>query len=312
MTREAKIGMLTGLGVIVMIGVLLSNYLGDSKTGASGSASASGATGRMADMGVGETYRQQVMQPVGVPSSASAGPRTMQYPGGSEIATPIDGSDRAAPPAAFAIEGQQQVRSTPVVPVPAGAAMDSTSARLDGPPIISLAETTPVKVMGTAPRLAAPAPASYTVAPGDSLGKIAKKFYNSSKSSDIQRIVAANPTTLKDASTMLVVGKKLVIPGIAVAAPADVRSVQPATVYLPGDLGKSAPAADPNRKVQPPIPAIPAKTTFYVVQSGDTLEKISHKLAPTKVSDTMQKLISLNALKDPNNLQVGVKLKVPA
>ena len=32
MTREAKIGMLTGLGVIVLIGVLLSEYLGGDRT----------------------------------------------------------------------------------------------------------------------------------------------------------------------------------------------------------------------------------------------------------------------------------------
>ena len=43
MTREAKIGMLTGLGVIVLIGVLLSEYLGGGShtTGMT-------ATGRMA------------------------------------------------------------------------------------------------------------------------------------------------------------------------------------------------------------------------------------------------------------------------
>ena len=48
MTREAKIGMLTGLGVIVLIGVLLSNYLGErmgcgmSPTGRDGGVAAGG------------------------------------------------------------------------------------------------------------------------------------------------------------------------------------------------------------------------------------------------------------------------------
>ncbi|HEY4329703.1 MAG TPA: LysM domain-containing protein [Phycisphaerae bacterium] len=306
MTREAKIGMLTGLGVIVMIGVLLSSYLGDPKAGAVGTAY---TTGRMADLGVGDAYRQQVMQPVGVPPLAGPGPRTQQYPGGAEIASPIDGSDRAAPPAAFATESAPHPAA--VAAVPAGPAMDPTYARVDGPPVISLAEPlVPAKALGTSqpPAFAAPTQTTYTVSAGDSLGKIAKKFYNSSKTSDVQRIVAANPTLLKDSSTMLVIGKTLVIPGVAPAAAKD-RALQPPTVYLPGDAGKPAPAIDPNRKVQPPTTA---KTTLYVVQSGDTLEKISRRIAPTKVNDTVQKLISLNSLKDPKNLQVGAKLKVPA
>src|ERR1043165_1995914 len=57
MTREAKIGMLTGLGVIVLIGVLLSNYLGKNPSP------------RMASLPIGASYREQITQPVGVSSS---------------------------------------------------------------------------------------------------------------------------------------------------------------------------------------------------------------------------------------------------
>ena len=54
MTREAKIGLLTGLGVIVLIGVLLSEYLGGPTAGAPG------ASNRMAPLPVSAAYRERV------------------------------------------------------------------------------------------------------------------------------------------------------------------------------------------------------------------------------------------------------------
>jgi LysM repeat protein len=321
MTREAKIGMLTGLGVIVLIGVLLSSYLGD-KPGTPGAVASSGngPTGQMADLGIGESYRQQVMQPVGVPAMASQGVRTVTLPGGGEIASPVDGSDRSMPPAAFAVESSQvPVPVAAVKPVPAGPAVASVAAdRGDDPPTISLAQSATVQVKATeAPKPTSPTEVTYIVASGDSLGKIAKKFYNSSKTSDVQRIVAANPGSLKDASTMLVVGKKLTIPGVVPAAAVVTLEERPATVYAPGTLPKPGPVTENTRKVQPPTgvaatAAAAPKTSVYVVQSGDTLEKISKRIAPSKVNDTVQKLISLNSIKDPSNLKVGTKLKVPA
>ncbi|MFJ7990321.1 peptidoglycan-binding protein [Streptomyces sp. NPDC096351] len=50
----------------------------------------------------------------------------------------------------------------------------------------------------------------------------------------------------------------------------------------------------------------PSTTTTYTVRSGDTLSGIA-----TRYSTTVAKLIALNALKDPNALAVGQKLKVP-
>lgn len=303
MTREAKVGMLTGLGVIVLIGVLLSKYLNPQ----GGITQPAGPTNQMADLGIGQKYRDEVMQPMGVPPMIAPGVRT----GASDIVTPVDGSDRALPPAAFAVEHSQVPLSpTPVTPIPAGQAVAVADTRLD-PPTISVPEPM-VQVKATETKLSQPVPTSttYIVAQGDSLGKIAKKFYNSSKNSDVQRIVAANPGVLKDATTMLVVGKKLTIPGVILAAASEPKP-EPVQVLMPGDLSKGAMVVDPARKVQAPAP-VPAKTGTYVVQSGDTLEKISRRIAPSKVSETVQKLMSLNGIKDPSSLKVGAKLKVPA
>src|SRR3954469_19784621 len=99
MTKEAKIGMLTGLGVIVLIGVLLSQYLGD-KNMTGGVANV--PTGRMAPLPVGAAYREQVTSPIGVPAMAPAG-QVVQLAGGGEISTPMS-HDTMMPPVMVAAE----------------------------------------------------------------------------------------------------------------------------------------------------------------------------------------------------------------
>src|SRR6478672_10920006 len=101
MTKEAKIGMLTGLGVIVLIGVLLSEYLGDKNPGGGGTAVVNVPTGRMAPLPVGAAYREQVTSPIGVPAMAPAG-QVVQLAGGGEISTPV--SHDAMPPVMVAAE----------------------------------------------------------------------------------------------------------------------------------------------------------------------------------------------------------------
>ena len=68
MTKEAKVGMLTGLGVIVVIGVLLSEYLGTPPGGAPSSV----ATGKMAPLPIGAAKRTQLLEEVGVPAMVQA------------------------------------------------------------------------------------------------------------------------------------------------------------------------------------------------------------------------------------------------
>jgi LysM repeat protein len=367
--------MLTGLGVIVLIGVLLSEYLGERNTGPT---VAAGATGNMAPLPVGAGYREQMLTPVGVPTMtpAGGGART-QLAGGVELASGVgDGAPLTmiAAETTGAAGGGAAGPSVygPAMPIAAGPTlMDRRSE--GGPPLITLSETVPVRAAAgtltgavTVPGMAAGAGAvrtpaavqtTYTVAAGDTLAKIARKYYNSSKNSDVQRIVAANPKVLKDATSTLMVNMKLVIPNL----PAQAITVPPAPAVAPaksalaagsGAATGSAAAGDtgmvylPSGAVAVPVPgviappkkdglaatdAIAAKDTSvakdkpvakdasatkkpgtYVVQAGDTLEKIARKMTPTKTTETVQKLISLNGLKDPNSLKVGQTLKLPA
>src|SRR4051794_36145694 len=118
MTREAKIGMLTGLGVIVLIGVLLSEYLGDSAggKGGAGSVSSGGATGRMAELPVGSAYRRDVMEPVNVPVMIRDTTGDAHLAGtGGELSSPIVTGLGVIPPAAFAVDPQRNSQTGPTV-----------------------------------------------------------------------------------------------------------------------------------------------------------------------------------------------------
>ena len=316
MTREAKIGMLTGLAVIILIGVLLSSYLGDGK-------GAMLANSRMSSLPVGEEYRQQAMHPVGVPAMAASGNR-VRHADGTEVYLPIDTSQVPAPMMAAAdVLPTGPVVGPAVSAVPAGPTHAARDAG-GGPPTFELVDPSTLYEAklreSSRPDVPAdPTVVTYTIMPGDNLAKIAKKFYNSSKNSDVARIVKANPAVLKDASTTLMVGRTLTIPGIApVAAPMpSVNIVRSDTVvvYRPGDLPVAGP--DQPRKIEPPSmgastpPNASQGAKTYVVQPGDTLEKIARKLAPAKSSEMVKKLISLNGIRNPDALPAGARLKIP-
>lgn len=332
MTREAKIGMLTGLGVIVLIGVLLSDYLGDphnvlpggaSMAPASGGARGEGdATGQMAPLPVGAAYRKEMSTPAGGAVSVPA-----MTPG-----QPADGSSWAmadyrgtqAQPGAGSGQPTGPLIENPVAPVAAGRAGAWGESQIGSPgvpPMVMVSQETRLAGGGSGAVAggggsAAPAAGhvNYQIAAGDTLSKIAKKFYHDSKPSDVQRIVAANAGMLKDDKSVLIQGKTLVIPGVApvaarVSAPPAPQPLTGGVVPMPGDLG---PAGNPARAVAGNA-AVPAhKPAVYVVQSGDTLAKIARKLAPANAAAMEKKLIGLNGIHDADSIAAGTPLKVPA
>jgi nucleoid-associated protein YgaU len=183
------------------------------------------------------------------------------------------------------------------------------------PPVISVAD--PVRDAAAAPDKPAAAKVvmekTYVIVAGDNLAKIAKKFYGTMKESDVKRIVAANPTVLKDEKANLIVGKKLVIPDVQQASkPAakvlTAEKTVPVMIYVPGSGSAQAQAGD--KAAVGPTKKDSGKT--YEVKSGDTLEKIARKYAPSHATEYVAKLKSLNGIKDPTALQAGQTLKLPA
>lgn len=360
MTREAKIGMLTGLFVIVLIGVLLSEYISGNPA----------ANNRMAALPqFGDAYRRQALDPVGVPGAArsdTAGVMPKAYAtdregnrleastpgmpglvsdpgmaGGSAPApTPIQAVQpvpagpvmlEAGKPSIPVIETMDGAKGQPAVYV----ALGDTPAAVAGP--VGLGSTLVVDKSGTVKAVgkAPPKGEEYTIVKGDTLQKIAKKVYKSSGKEDLHRIIAANPASLKDESSTLMIGKKLLIPAAPLAATA-AKSETPVLIKAPGSA--PAKATDGSKRealvvIRPPgvgdkadsvkkdaDTAAVAKTDkkadgaadTYIVQKGDTLEKIAKKLSPTAYKSVMEKIAKLNDMKDKDELQVGEKLKIPS
>jgi len=149
--------------------------------------------------------------------------------------------------------------------------------RLPNPDALYLGQrlTIPVRTSGAG----TPAAASRTVAHthvvqnGDTLWVIASKYDVS-----VDAVVAANRLTNPDA---LKLGQRLIIPGRGTARPAAVQSV--------------------------PRTAAASSYGWHTVASGDTLWTIA-----SRYRTTVDALISLNGLRNPDALQLGQRLKVPA
>ena len=147
---------------------------------------------------------------------------------------------------------------------------------------------------------------TYTVQPGDSLIKIARKVYGADQGDAYKQILQANRDKLTDAS-FVSAGEVLVIPELSGAlravppAPPAVRQVE--IDQLPGALGAAA---------GPPT-ASPARRATYVVQPGDTLSKIARKTLKSDSRATVMSIFHANqsTLSDPDHLPVGAELVIP-
>jgi LysM repeat protein len=328
MTKEAKVGMLTGLAVIVLIGVLLSEYLGGPAVGGS-AAGNNVATGRMATLPIGETKREEILQPVGVPSMARAGEGAgtgvlAQVPAAYATLNP---QQNASAPAS-AVVPEVPVVKAPVSAVPAGPVELVSAQRNEMPATVQLGDVKPAAAGLSAPAVdgaqgaakAAPVKASgqeYVIAKGDSLNKIARKFYKSDTSADRGRITAANPSLMKNGQPFLIAGRTIVIPDAPTAAApvaaktaagASAKSAEAGVViHQPGAAtaghGVATASADA------PVKAKAGKT--YVVKPGDSLEKIAKRVDSANYRDAEKKLMALNGIKDAGSLQAGATLKLP-
>lgn len=190
-------------------------------------------------------------------------------------------------------------------------------------------EVVPVAAIGASPAMMSvieqPAPArkqhDYKAMPGDTVSRIARKYYGSDSKANCALIIAANPS-LKANPNKIVVGKTYVVPmkeapvtAAATVTPPATASAVPANAPAPAAAtvvaAQIAPAAAavPTTTVQP-APA-PAASRTYVVKSGDSLWKIAN--SQCKDPNAMAAIRSLNkeVLKKGDALSVGMKLRLP-
>jgi nucleoid-associated protein YgaU len=332
--------MLTGLLVIVLVGVLLSEYLGDG---------ANKTPAKMAAIDAGEKERTKLQNP---PSAPDTVPNSFK----DAPVTPMLAQGQSEIPPATPKAGDGVVIQSPVVPVnvdmktqmiaqgPTGPGSDAVELGGPTPGAKQALYVTPAEkaienkaVEGKmiakepmiAPPVTEPAVTSYTIAKGDNLTIISKKFYKSATSADLARIVAANKSTLKDEKSILVVGKKLNIPDIAPKSATPVITTVPPTVpstpgvavegpsnlppgMMPGSGAMTPPITmGPTTPVGVTTPKVPGADKVYVVVAGDNLTKISKKLSATNPAATLPAILSLNKLTMDSVIKVGQKIKIP-
>jgi nucleoid-associated protein YgaU len=182
-------------------------------------------------------------------------------------------------------------------------------------------EVVPVAAIGSSPAMMSvieqPATArrqqEYKAMPGDTVSRIARKYYGSDSKANCTLIIAANPS-LKANPNKIVVGKTYVVPmkeaPATSAAPTASAQAQttPAPAVAAAQVAPTAPVAAAAATVPP---TAPAANRTYVVKSGDSLWKIAN--SQCKDPNAMAAIRSLNkdVLKKGDALSVGMKLRLP-
>ena len=197
-------------------------------------------------------------------------------------AAPAPAAPAPAPVALAPVEPQPS-QVAKVKPVPAQAEAPKSAVR-------------PVAAVSAAP---AAATTSHTVARGDSLSGISKR-YNVKMSA----IVAANPGLNPD---RIRIGQKIAIPSASPAPAAVAAAPAPAkdAKVMQASATVAANTAAPV-KTKPAFKAYEGPTKEYVVKNGETLGKIAYENGIT-----IRALKALNGLQK-DSVRVGQKLQVPA
>jgi len=313
MTRETRIGLLVGLLFIIMFGLVLSELAGTSTP-----ASVEGQD-LVSSGGIEDVITRYSDLPTPPPARTDPPARPVlalaPAPGGRSIpasapvappAAPVDAPPPISPRDMLAAIGDDAapIRSVPVVLPPRGAGTTPAPGLADAPP-----------------PPAPPAQRTYTVQPGDTLTRIARKVYGPGNENEYKRILEANKKTVKD-ETRLQVNQVLTIPPLPASpgsppSPPPVRPARAPTMVadlntLPAVLDSAPPR--PIRVQGPsPAPADQPRHT-YVIRQGDTLTRIAREVLKDASRAGIQRLIDANKSKisDPRKIQPGMELEIPS
>lgn len=161
------------------------------------------------------------------------------------------------------------------------------------------------------PPPAAPVARTYTVEPGDSLIRIAKKVYGRDRADEYKRIYDANRDRINDEHTV-VVGQTLVIPPLDEPAPTARRAPRQRTTTPTRRRVEELDAEQLRRRFARQSTS-PRRRRVYTVRRGDNLTKIAREVLQDDSRPAVRKLYEANRdkLSSPDALPVGVKLEIP-
>ncbi len=279
MTRETKIGLLVGLAFIIVIGILLSDHM---------------TSVNEPPLAPLQLAGNNVRSGLGQPTSDNAPPVVITPPNVSPSQTVLTRDELnprsrpVAPQPPITVIGQNTTNNN----VPAR--LTETARQVgeeivdpNGQPITDPAPAQPVKTAVAN---------TYKAAPGDSLSKIAARFYGTGTRANIALIIAANPS-LKDNPNRIIIGKSYVIP----AAGAPAAAASPVAV-LPVAENTAPAAAKPTNDPE----------HIYVVQEGDTLWSIARDEVGNAGAVAAIQELNTDVLKGTTRVRPNMKLRLPA
>ncbi len=299
MNRETKIGLVTGVTLIVLIGAMLSSYL----------SAPHDKIGDLSIAGLGSTLRNQISNPVGI----------AQVPIPQNVAIPQPQPMAAAPlpPAAVPSAVAVSTQYNQVTQLPYGSANKSNT------PSTAVVQTSATVTPGVVPVVVAQEPrevvtadaanaavssqaTTYTVRAGDTLGKIAWHFYHDAGPVAVRRILDANRAELGSAKAMIRVGETLNIPA---ASQGTERSRVQLMTMAAQSTGNSYSA---NTSARYGVAANRSSVRTYRVKSGDTLWGIAQKTMGAGTDANVHRIMVLNHIHNARTIAVGQTLKIPS
>lgn len=305
MSRDTRIGMVTGLAIIVLIGALLSMYLDRQQSSVQPAALAA----------LGSSFRDSLINPPTqtLPSPPAAAPATIPPNPAMPPHTGNAGGNSAMPAQMVMSNVYNSTMNT--MPTPPG------NAPIGFAPVGNLTtgeNHTPAQTADGNSSIR-----TYTVKSGDTLTHIAWLCYHDGGPLAVRRIIQANAATLKNIHSTLHIGQKLIIPPATVSTAASThtgmnltqmaattntgrlpgmqRARQAATQLINGFFPKSSVGAAP-----------PSVGIIYKVKPHDSLAAIARKFMGGPSMANIHRIMAANHIRNPNLLAVGMVLHLPA
>jgi nucleoid-associated protein YgaU len=334
MTSDAKIGLLLGLIFIFVIAFIINGLPRFQAVANNSELTTTMVSAPNGTLGIGGNERR-VQDNFDWRTPAEQQPSTM-------VQMPLEEKEDIR----FTMKLPQEtsVIQEPLVlePAPAAPAAEQVAKEVEPAPVAQAAEPLPQEKPEPA-KTEPPKPAAsreYVVAEGDTLGGIAKKLYGpqeGNKSANITKIFEANRQILKSVDDIYV-GQKLAIPSLEVSGRAANKTESESSLtdaifekavaigkkagILKADAprqnhaapstgsGQTSSTAPKAGKTKPAAQTSARSAESYVVQDGDSLSRI----AARQLGDSSRylEIAKLNGLKNPDTLDVGTPLKMPA
>lgn len=301
MTRETKIGLLVGLAFIIVIGVLLSDHLTSATNpkmstdmaGVGDKAYTSLVTpgGANANKNVRIAPETPVLPPEQVPTGAEIRPRPVEAGSARIDVGPAPLTDRRT--SDIIVDSRTSTTGLPV-----RISDGSPVTPVVTPPTAEALPITPLPPLAvntvTAPKR------EHKAQAGDTVSKLAYKYYGKNTQELRNLIVKANPS-LQRSPDKIVVGQMYVIPPAPSAAQDTVATSTLTRTMIAGATTQPTAATA----------GAPASLKTYTVKANDSLWRIATEQCHD--ANAAKEILAMNkdVLKGTDKLQVGMKLKLP-